>query len=335
MKAVFFEKHGDADVLQYGSFPDPEVGRGEVLVEVRACSLNYLDIFSRRGMPGIKIELPSITGGDCAGRIAELGARVEGWKTGQRVTVDPAYRNPETFEFRMLGENCKGALAEYCVVDQSQLIAIPDGVSDDDAACLPVAYGTSHRMMITRADVQPGQTVLILGASGGVGTSSLLISKMRGAHVIAAAGTDEKCAKLVELGADETINYATTDFRQYCRERTGGMMRGGGYDVVINFTGGDTWPESLKCVKRGGKLLTCGATAGFEPPTDIRYIWTGELNVMGSNGWTRQDLLALLQLVQDGELAPVIDHVLPLTSGIEACKLLEERRFFGKILVNP
>ncbi len=335
MKAVFFEKHGAADVLQYGDFPDPEVGHGEVLVEVRACSLNYLDIFSRRGMPGIKIELPSITGADCAGHIAQLGDGVLGWETGQRVMLDPVYRNLDTSEFRMMGENCRGALAEYCVVDQSQLIAIPEDVSDDAAACLPVAYGTSHRMMITRAEVQRGQTVLILGASGGVGTSSLLIAKMRGAHVIAAAGTDEKCAKLAELGADETINYRTTDFRQYCREKTGGMMRGGGYDVVINFTGGDTWAESLKCVKRGGKLLTCGATAGFDPPTDIRYIWTAELNVMGSNGWTREDLLALLQLVQAGELTPVIDHVLPLTSGIEACKLLEERKFFGKILIKP
>ncbi len=335
MKAVFFEKHGAVDVLQYGDFPDPEVGHGEVLVEVRACSLNYLDIFSRRGMPGIKIELPSITGADCAGHIAQLGDGVSGWETGQRVMLDPVYRNLETSEFRMMGENCKGALAEYCVVDQSQLIAIPEDVSDDAAACLPVAYGTSHRMMITRAEVQRGQTVLILGASGGVGTSSLLIAKMRGAHVIAAAGTDEKCAKLAELGADETINYRTTDFRQYCREKTGGMMRGGGYDVVINFTGGDTWAESLKCVKRGGKLLTCGATAGFDPPTDIRYIWTAELNVMGSNGWTREDLLALLQLVRAGELTPVIDHELPRTSGIEACTLLEERKFFGKILIKP
>ena len=139
MKAVFFEKHGAADVLQYGDFPDPEVGHGEVLVEVRACSLNYLDIFSRRGMPGIKIELPSITGADCAGHIAQLGDGVLGWETGQRVMLDPVYRNLDTSEFRMMGENCRGALAEYCVVDQSQLIAIPEDVSDDAAACLPVS----------------------------------------------------------------------------------------------------------------------------------------------------------------------------------------------------
>ncbi len=335
MKAVFFEKHGDAEVLQYGDFPDPDLSAGEVRVKVHACSLNYLDVFSRRGMPGIKIELPSITGADCAGSVAELGDGVEGWEVGQRVLIDPAFFERETGQLRLMGENCRGALAEYCVVDPSQLMALPDSVSDDDAACLPVAYGTSHRMIITRADVQPGQTVLILGASGGVGTSSLLLAKLRGAYVIAAAGSDEKCEKLAQLGADETINYAKTSFRQYCREKTGGVMRGGGYDVVINFTGGDTWADSLKCVKRRGKLITCGATAGFDPSTDLRYIWSGELDVMGSNGWMREDLQALLQLVQERELQPAIDHVLPLASGIEACKLLEERKFFGKILVKP
>lgn len=335
MQAVYFEKHGGPEVLQYGRFPDPEIEPGFVRVKVNACSLNYLDIFSRRGMPGIVIELPSITGGDCAGQVAELGEGVEGWEVGQRVLLDPVYRNAETGAFRLLGENCKGALAQYCVAHHSQLIPLPDTVSDEDAACLPVAYGTSHRMIITRGDVKAGQTVLILGASGGVGTSSLLLAKLRGAHVIAAAGSDEKCAKLRDLGADETINYNETPFRQYCREKTGGLMRGGGYDVVVNFTGGETWADSLRCLKFGGKLLTCGATAGFDPMTDIRYIWTGELNVMGSNGWQRSDLQALVGLVSSGKLRPVIDRVMPLSAGIEACRLLEDRQFFGKIVIKP
>jgi alcohol dehydrogenase len=177
--------------------------------------------------------------------------------------------------------------------------------------------------------------VLILGASGGVGTSSLLLSKLRGAYVIAAAGSEEKCRRLAELGADETIDYGKTSFRAYCRETTGGIMRGGGFDVVINFTGGDTWADSLRCVRMGGKLVTCGATAGFDPPTDLRYIWTGELNVLGSNGWRRSDLTALLDLVATRRLAPVIDRVMPLSQGIEACRLLEQRKFLGKILVAP
>jgi alcohol dehydrogenase len=335
MRAVFFESHGGPEVLRYGEFSEPEIGEDEVKVKVNACSLNYLDIFSRRGMPGIRIALPSITGGDCAGEVAELGARVRGWSVGQRVLVDPVYRDLQRGVFKMLGENCRGAMAEYCAVHESQLIALPDAVCDEDAACLPVAYGTSHRMLITRGRVQAGEKVLILGASGGVGTSSLLLAKMLGAHVIAAAGSDEKCARLRELGADETVNYNTTDFREYCRSTTGGMLRGGGYDVVVNFTGGDTWAPSLRCLRLGGRLLTCGATAGFDPPTDIRYIWTGELNVLGSNGWARGDLLRLLELVEAGALRPVIDRVMPLREGIEACRLLEERRFFGKIVVKP
>lgn len=335
MKAVYFEEHGGLDVLRYGDFPDPAVGPGEVRVAVHACSLNYLDIFSRRGMPGIKVPLPSITGGDCAGRVAELGAGVEGWREGDRVLVNPIFHDADTGRFTMMGENCRGAFAESCVVHHSQLVPLPDGVSDADGACLPVAYGTSYRMLVTRADVQPGQSVLILGASGGVGTSSLLLAKMRGAYVVAAAGTEEKCEALRKLGADETINYSEVDFARYTKEKTGGLFAGGGYDVVINFTGGDTWAPSLRCVKSGGKLLTCGATAGFDPPTDIRYIWTGELNVMGSNGWTPDDLERLVELVRAGSLRPVIDRVMPLSEGIEACRLLEERRFFGKIVVVP
>jgi alcohol dehydrogenase len=335
MKAVFFERHGDLNVLQYGDFPDPELQPGWVTLKVKACSLNYLDIFSRRGMPGIRVPLPSITGGDCVGAIARLDPDVTGWTVGQRVLVDPVYWDRTNNKFTMLGETCKGALAEYCTVHHSQLILLPDGVSDEDAACLPVAYGTSHRMMITRGQVKAGEKVFILGASGGVGTSSLLIAKMQGAYVVAAAGSDEKCARLKELGADETINYSTTDFHAYCKKTTGTLFSGGGYDVVVNFTGGETWVPSLRCVKMGGRLLTCGATAGFDPPTDIRYIWTGELHVLGSNGWKREDLLALISLVQQKKLKPVIDQVMPLSQGIEACRLLEDRQFFGKIVVKP
>ncbi len=335
MKAVFFDEHGGPEVLQYGDFPDPHPEPGWVVVRVEACSLNYLDIFSRRGMPGIRIELPSITGGDCSGEIAELGAGVEGWSLGQRVLLDPVYIDREKGSFRMLGENCAGALAQYCLAHASQLIALPDEVPHEYAACLPVAYGTSHRMLTTRGGLRPGEKILVLGASGGVGTSCVMLAKLLGAHVIAAAGSEEKCARLREIGADETVNYAEKDFAAYCRETTGGMMTGGGYDVVVNFTGGDTWARSLRCVKRRGRLLTCGATAGFDPPTDLRYLWTGELDIRGSNGWTRADLEAVLELCASGRLEPAIDRELPLSRGIEACRLLEDREFFGKLVVRP
>ena len=177
--------------------------------------------------------------------------------------------------------------------------------------------------------------ILILGASGGVGTSCLLIAKRIGAYVIAAAGSAEKCQRLTELGADETIDYHRVDFARYCRERTGGLLAGGGYDVVVNFTGGETWAPSLRCVKAGGRLLTCGATAGFDPPTDIRYIWSGELDIRGSNGWRREDLAALLDMVASGGLDPVIDRVVPLEEGIEAHRAMEDRSFFGKIVIAP
>ena len=183
--------------------------------------------------------------------------------------------------FRSIGDTWWGAYADYVVVDGSQLIPLDDDISFEDAACLPVAYGTAHRMMVTRGEVSADDTVLILGASGGVGTSALMIAKQRGARVVAAAGSDDKCQRLADLGADETLNYNEVDFQRYCREHTGSLFSGGGYDVVVNFTGGDTWAPSLKCVKLGGRLLTCGATAGFDPPTDLRFIWTAEMDKIG------------------------------------------------------
>jgi len=330
-----FDGHGGLDVLHEAEVPDPEPGHGQAVVRVEACSLNYHDIFTRRGMPGIKTPLPMIPGCDAAGRVAATGDGVEGWAPGDRVLVDPVVTDPVTGRFDMIGDTIWGAYAEYVLVDHRQLVPLPDDVSAVDACCLPVAYGTAHRMLFTRGDLVEGESILVLGASGGVGTSCLLLAKMAGAHVIAAAGSVEKCAKLAELGADETIDYSTTDIADYTRERTGTLFSGGGYDVVVNFTGGDTWTRSLRCVKRGGRLLTCGATAGFDPPTDIRFIWTAEMDIRGSNGWHRSDLAALLELVRSGRMRPVIDRVMPLSEGTEAMRLLEERAFFGKIVITP
>jgi alcohol dehydrogenase len=332
VKAIVFDEHGDVDVLAVREIEAPGLESGQVRVAVRACSLNYHDVFTRRGMPGIKVPLPGIPGCDCAGEVSEVGPGVDGWSPGDRVLVDPVHR--ERGRISMIGDTLWGAYAEYVVVHHSQLIALPEDVGFVDAACLPVAYGTSHRMMITRGRVAEGETVLILGASGGVGTSSLMLAKMLGATVIAAAGSADKCRRLAELGADETIDYSTTDFVRYCRERTGTLFTGGGYDVVVNFTGGDTWARSLRCVKVGGRVLTCGATAGYDPPTDLRFIWTAEMDIRGSNGWTRQDLLDLLDLVRSGRLVPVVDATVPLDEGVEAHRMMEERRFFGKIVIT-
>ena len=335
MRAVVLHEHGGPENLVYeADYRDPEIGPGDVLVRVKATSLNYHDVFTRRGMPGIKLDLPVIQGLDLAGEVAEVGSEVEGWSLGDRVLIDPVNR----VEFGLMGETVDGGLAELCRVPAHQLVAMPDDVGFEDAASLPVAYGTAHRMMVTHGQIQPGEKCLILGASGGVGTCALLLAKMAGAEVIACASSDDKLQRLTGLGADHVINYAEQDFRKAVIEMCGKPHRrtyDGGVDVVVNFTGGDTWVDSFKCMKRGGRLFTCGATAGFDPQTDIRYIWTFELKICGSNSWVKEDLEALLGHIHDGALKPVIDKVLPLEDAGEGLRMIEEREVFGKIVITP
>lgn len=335
MKALYFEEHGDLSVMRYGDVADPEVPPGWVKVRVRASSINHADLFSRRGMPGIKVQLPGITGSDCAGEIAELGEGVSGWKVGERVLPLPHHVDWEKGSFDMLGENRNGAMAEYCLVRASQLMRLPDSVSDEDAAALPCAYGTAHRMLHTRGQIKAGERILILGASGGVGNACVLLAKIAGLHVIAAAGDAEKCRKLEALGADETIDYSQTSFDSYIREKTGSLLRGGGVDVVVNFTAGDTWMPSMRCVKRFGRLLCCGGTGGYKAVSDIPYLFTSEMNIIGSTGWTMEDQQSLVDMVADGRLKPAIDRVVPLSEAISAYDAFEQRAFFGKIIVKP
>src|SRR5262249_18419795 len=270
------------------------------------------------------------------GGLAEVGPGVTGWKKNDRVLVDPINR----VEGGLMGETVHGGLAELCRARAHQLICIPDGVSFADAAALPVAYGTAIRMMRTNGHVTKGEKVLILGASGGVGVCCLQLAKLEGAEVIACAGTDVKAKRLAELGADHTINYVTHDFQEEVYKKFGKPMRRGGgtnrgVDVVVNYTGGDTWVKSLKVLRVGGRLLTCGATAGFDPKTDIRYIWTYELQILGSNGWAREDIEALLRLVAEGKLRPVIDRVFPLSDAREALRVIEDRAVIGKVTADP
>src|SRR5580700_9852540 len=293
MKAMVLREHGGPEKLVLErDFPDPRPGPSDVVVRVRACSLNYHDVFTRRGMPGIRIAMPAIMGLDVAGEIATIGAGVTGWKPGDRVVGDPINR----VEGGLTGETVHGGLAEYCRLRAHQLVRIPDGVSFEEAAALPCAYGTARRMMHTNGGVAAGEKVLILGASGGVGVCCLQLAKSAGATVIACAGTAEKAARLRALGADHTVNYHEQDFVKAVYELYGKPVRRGegtdrGVDVVVNYTGGDTWTKSLRVLRVGGRLLTCGATAGYDPPEDIRFIWTFELTVLGSNGWANQDII--------------------------------------------
>jgi alcohol dehydrogenase len=306
---------------------------GHVLVRVGASSFNYHDVFTVRGMPGIKVPMPVVIGLDLAGTIAEVGEDVPGWSVGDRVLVNPIYPGKG-----LMGEMLDGGMAEYCRASAKQLIRIPNGVSFEDAASLPVAYGTAHRMIVTQNTVKAGDKVLILGASGGVGTGCVLLCKQLGAHVVAAASSDEKCARLREIGADETINTSQVDFSRWAVERFGKPQRRsheGGVDVLINYTGGDTWGPGLRCVKRGGKILVCGATAGFDPKEDLRFIWTFELQVIGSNSFYNEDFASLLGMIERGEMRPVIDTVVPLERAAEGLALIRDRKVMGKVVVTP
>mgnify|MGYP000129577440 CR=1 FL=1 len=331
MRAVLIHEHGGLDKLILEDVAKPIAQSGEIVVNVKACGLNYLDIFVRRGMPGLPIDLPRIGGGDIAGVVHELGEGVYHLKVGQRVLIDPAVTLPNG-EIGALGENTTGGLAEYISVPAENAIPLPDDVSFEAAAALPIAYGTAWRMLITRGRLRAGEHVLILGASGGVGTGAVQIAKMQGCVVYAAASSEDKLARLQALGADVLVNYVEQpDFHRYVR----GLTDGAGVDVVVNYTGGDTWVKSLKCVKHGGRLLTCGATAGYDPQTDIRYIWRKELDILGSDGWQRDDLIQLVDAVRAGKIKPVIDRVLPLEDTREGHRLLEDREVFGKVIITP
>jgi alcohol dehydrogenase len=334
MKALLLSQHGDLSELKVVyDFPRPQVIEGHVVIRVGASSFNYHDVFTVRGMPGIKVPLPVIIGLDMAGEIVDVGAGVEGWAPGDRVLVNPLNKKKG-----LMGEMLNGGMAEYCLVSSDQLIRMPDQVTFEEAASLPVAYGTAHRMIVTHNTIKKGDKVLVLGASGGVGTGCVILAKLLGAEVIACAGGEDKMARLKELGADHVINYKDVDFSKWAIEKYGKPQRRsneGGVDVVINFTGGDTWVPSLKCIKRGGRLLVCGATAGHDPKEDLRYIWSFEINIMGSNSFYDDNLSALMTLIQEGKMKPVIDKVLPLEQAAEGLAMIQDRKVLGKVVIVP
>lgn len=325
MRAALIVEHGDRSKVVVGEYPKPEPGDHEVLIAVKACGLNHLDIFVRRGIPGRKLELPHISGGDVAGEVVAVGNGVSQVRIGDRVLIDPNIGG------KALGEDMIGGLAEYVSVPADNCIPIPEGISYEEAASLPIAYGTAYRMLISRGQIKENETVLILGASGGVGTAAVQIAKLRGAKVIAAAGSDEKLEKLAQLGADYLINYNKEDFSRKTWEITGKK----GADVVVDYSGKDTWGKSILSTRKGGRILTCGATSGFEAVTDLRYVWVREITILGSNMWQREDLTSLLELVRNGSLKPIIDRVLPLEEIREAHRVIEDREIFGKVIIKP
>jgi alcohol dehydrogenase len=334
MKALLLRKHGGLDELAVvNDHPVPQAADGHVVIRVRASSFNYHDVFTVRGMPGIKVPLPVIIGLDMAGEITAVGGGVAGWTPGDRVLVNPVNKKKG-----LMGEMLDGGMAQYCLVAADQLVRMPDGVTFEQAASLPVAYGTAHRMLITHNTVKKGDRVIVLGASGGVGTGCVLLAKMLGAEVIACASSEAKMRALKDMGADEVVDYTKVDWSKWAVEKYGKPQRRsyeGGVDVVVNFTGGDTWVPSLRCLKRGGKLLVCGATAGYDPKEDLRYVWSFEIEIKGSNSFYDEDLAGLMTLIQEGKIKPVIDKVLPLEEAREGLRLIQDREVIGKVVVTP
>jgi len=341
MKAVVFNQHGGPEVLQYVDVPDPRPGPGEVLIEVKATSINHIDIFLRRGMPGIKVPLPKIVGSDAAGIIRELGRDVSGLTPGQRVTINPGITcghcefcsagfGSQCVSWAMVGENRDGAYAEFVVVPAHIVLPIPDHISFEEAAAAPLVFLTAWSMMVGKGNIRPGEDVLILGAGAGVGTAAIQIAKLVGCRVFATASNAEKLQRAKELGADFLINYTTEEFDKAIRELTNKR----GVDIVVDYIGADTWVRSLRSARRGGRVLTCGATTGFAPQTDLRHIFFRQVQVLGSTMGSHREFLDVMKCVFRGQLKPVIDRVLPLPEARKGHELIEQRAVFGKIVLT-
>ncbi|MBW2386331.1 MAG: zinc-binding dehydrogenase [Deltaproteobacteria bacterium] len=333
MRAVVFHEHGSVSKLALEEFPDPVAGPMDAILRVKATSLNGFDPMILAGTTGLKTPLPMIPCGDIAGEITQLGAEVVSgeWKIGDRVCPHPFVLGEG-----MTGETRLGAACELVRIPARNLIRIPDGVSEIDAASLPIAYGTAYRMMLTRGRIQPGEKVLILGATGGVGTCCLQIAKTTGAEVVVTGSAAWKLEKLRELGADHAIDESKQDFVQAVHDLFGKprLFGGGGVDVIVNYIGGETWARALRCLASHGRMLTCGATAGFEPPTDIRYIWSFEQQVIGSNGWMPDEQVALLEMVAEGRIRPVLHAVRPLEETPRSIQELIDRQVVGKTVIT-
>jgi NADPH:quinone reductase-like Zn-dependent oxidoreductase len=340
MKAVVFHQHGGPEVLQYQDVPDPKPGRGEVLIEVRAASINHIDIFLRRGMPGVNIPMPKIVGSDAAGVVRELGPGVSGLQAGQRVTINPGIScgrcefcaagfGSQCMSYAMVGEHRDGAYAQFVAVPAHIVLPIPDSLSFEEAAAAPLVFLTAWSMMVGKGNIRPGEDVLILGAGAGVGTAAIQIAKMVGCRVFATASSEEKLQRAKELGADFLINYKTDEFDKKIRELTNKR----GVDIVVDYIGADTWVRSLRSARRGGRVLTCGATTGFAPQTDLRQIFFRQVQVFGSTMGSHREFLDVMKCVFRGQLKPVIDRILPLAEARKGHELIESRAVFGKIVL--
>jgi NADPH:quinone reductase-like Zn-dependent oxidoreductase len=348
MRAALFRRHGAPEVLEVADVPIPAPGPGQVQVRVAAAGLNHVDLWLRRGLPSLRVALPHTSGGDVCGVVSALGPGVTpapGAGEGDRVLVNPGLscgrcvrcldgRDNLCPEFRMLGEHVPGGLAEYVVVPAQNLVPAPrEGVPLDDAelASIPIAFMTAWQMLVDRARIRRGETVLVHAAGSGVGVASIQIAKLHGAHVIATASTPDKLDRARALGADDVVNRSTADVVAEVKRLTARR----GADIVVDHVGEATFGQSVVAAGKGGRIVVCGATAGYEPKLNLRHLFWRQLSVLGSTLASKARLHELLARFAAGELRPVIDAVLPLDAIVEAHQRLEERAVFGKLVIRP
>jgi len=341
MKAIVFTAHGAPEVLKFADVPVPAIRPNEVLVRVKACALNHLDLWVRQGIPGVPIPLPHIPGSDIAGEIAQIGPEVSTVGVGQKVVLAPGVtcgkcaacisgQDNHCRQFTNLGYKIDGGCAEFVRAPEVNCLPYPENLSFEEAASIPLVFQTAWHMLLARAELQPGEDVLVLGVGSGVGSAAIQIAKFFGARVLATASTDEKLQKAKELGANHLINHKTQKIRDEVRRITNKR----GVDVVFEHVGTATWDDSLASLAPGGRLVTCGATTGYDAKVDLRFLFSRQLSLLGSYMGTKSELHTVMKLVAAGKLKPIVDRVFPLSEAAAAHSYLEAGSQFGKVVLH-
>jgi len=340
MKAIIFHQHGTPEVLKYKDAPEPSIRPNEAIVRVKACALNHLDLWVRRGIPGVPIPLPHIPGSDVSGEIAQIGADVTIVRVGQKVVLAPGVtcgrctacisgQDNRCRQFTNLGYLIDGGCAEFVRAPEVNCLPYPENLSFEEAASIPLVFQTAWHMLVARAELQPGEDILVLGAGSGVGSAAIQIAKFLGARVLATASTDEKLQKAKQLGADHFINHKT----QKIRDEVHRITNKRGVDIVFEHVGTATWDDSLASLAAGGRLVTCGATTGYDAKVDLRFLFSRQLSLLGSYMGTKSELHTVIKLVTAGRLRPIVDRVFPLAEAAAAHAYLESSSQFGKVVL--
>ncbi|MDB4967662.1 MAG: Alcohol dehydrogenase zinc-binding domain protein [Myxococcales bacterium] len=342
MRAVTLRSHGGPEVLTLEELPSPTAGPGQVRVRVAAVAMNHLDVWVRKGLPHLKLEYPFLLGADVAGTVDQVGAGVVGVDEGDEIVVNPGHscgrcreclsgRDNLCRHYRLMGEDISGGYAEQIVVPAQNVVPRPKSVTVEQAAAVPVTFLTAWQMLTRKAPVKPGDDVLVIAAGSGVGVAAVQIAKLHGARVIATASSDEKLERARALGADEVINHKSQDLVAEVKRLTGKR----GVDIIFEHVGAEVWPKLILAAARGGRIVTCGATSGFDARTDLRHVFFRQLEILGSTMGSKGDLYPILEHVGAGRLKPVVDKIMPLTRAEAAHRLLEGRGIFGKIVLTP